>query len=465
MFRQQIEQYNPVLNAIVATDFEAARLSARQADNYLSKHQVLIGPLHGLPTAVKDIFATRNLKTTYGDPDKSKYVPTYDDVVVTRERAAGAVILGKTNTPYYASGGITRNEVYGLTRNPWNLKKTTSGSGGGGVSALASGMVAYADGSDVAGSVRSPGGWTNCVGFRPSSGRIPGYHGTLADGSTSTAGVFTRCVRDAALFLQACDGPHRESLVPYPGALGGTLGFSRFPAAKAGMGFDVIPELNMDPETSVSLKAVWAPVFSAKRLDNEIATMLEDHRKTFEEILRVENVELDFIDAYQSIYLDYNILAQVKSLPASVLQGFENGRSIKPSVKGMIERCKSLDAISVMEVLNQREALWVRVQKLFETHPLIISPIHPTRAFDANDTVAESQYDWAGHYFAPLFGLPSISIPMGFTDDGMPCGLMITGKPGDDLLVLQTAHAFEQKNVFHLQIPDLSEVKGNKLSY
>ncbi|NKB76443.1 MAG: hypothetical protein GKR96_05195 [Gammaproteobacteria bacterium] len=444
VFRRQIERYNPILNAVIATDFNAALLCAKQADDYLQKNGKLMGSLHGLPTAVKDIFATNGLKTTHGDPTQRNHVPTHDDIVVARERTAGAVIMGKTNTPYYASGGITCNDVYGLTRNPWNTKKTTSGSGGGGVSALASGMVAYADGSDVAGSLRSPAAWTNNVGFRPSSGRLPGYSGTIADGGTSTAGVLARCVKDAALFLQACDGPYAGSLVPYPKEIG---------TFKSGSG----TIFQDTPASSIkNVKAAWIPVFAAQTLDDEIATIFADQKKVFESIVELEEINPNFINAYRACYPNYNVIEQVKALPKRVIAESEreSDNSIKASVRSMIDRGRKMNALQVMETLNQRKALWIQVQRFFDSHQVIISPTHPSLAFDAEDAAAEKSFDWADHYFAPMFGLPSISIPMGFTSDGMPCGLMITGRPGDDQWVLNVAHAYEQKTLFYEQRPD-----------
>ena len=185
VYKQRIARYNPTINALVTLDFEQAYQMALQADDHLARTGEALGPLHGLPLAVKDIFHVEGMRTTYGNLLYSDHVSAYDDLLVQREKAAGAIIIGKSNTPDCASGGITTNEVFGLTRNPWNYNKTTSGSGGGGAAAMAAGLVCIADGSDVGGSARTPAAWANCVGFRPSSGRIPDRPGSMADGTTT----------------------------------------------------------------------------------------------------------------------------------------------------------------------------------------------------------------------------------------------------------------------------------------
>ncbi len=434
-YQDHIGRYNPTLNAIVTVDAKRARQAADKADRYLSDRGTLCGPLHGMPTAVKDIFAVAGMRTTYGNPHFENHVPNYHDMVVSRELAAGAVIMGKTNTPDCASGGRTDNAIFGLTLNPWNRTRTTSGSGGGGVAALVSGMVAYADGSDVGGSVRSPAAWTNCVGFRPSSGRIPGYANSLADGSTSTAGVFARCVEDVALFMQGCDGP--RGIVPYP-----TQGDAPF------------ADVTCLPE---GLRVLWQPVFSATQVNEEMLSVFESHRHCFHASgIKTQEAALDFIEMYRQTYPGFNAFVQVKALPLEVRADDRAGLPVKRSIRTLIHAVDALSVPDMITLFRQRDELKQRVRDLFARYDAIVCPTHCDLAFMADDVESAHQFDWADLFFAPLLGLPSVSVPMGWTADGMPCGLMITGPAGSDKTVLQIAHAFQSNTQYYRQQPDLS---------
>lgn len=437
LFIKQISLHNKRINALVSLDLEAATRTAKKLDDYLLKQGQGYGILHGLPISVKDVFATQGLRTTYGNPHFMDYVPTQDDWLVAREKAAGAIILGKSNTPDCASGGITTNSIFGLTRNPWNLEKTTSGSSGGSVASLASGMVAIADGSDIGGSLRSPAAFTNCVGFRPSSGRIPGPVGSLADGNTSTAGAFTRCVADTALFMQACEGPHIKSATPYPAG----------------------PKVTLDALSQLpkGLSASWSQDFADRQMDPQISALFEAHRKVFEDLgIQLSNEPLDLGHRYRNLYEDFNAYAYVKGLPEPVLKDCLKGLPVKPSIKFNVDHYLNLSALEVFEMFKQREQLKVTTQAFMQKHAVIITPAHNCLAYGVDDEHGMQKCDWSAFYLAPLLGLPSIVVPMGFTSDLMPHGVMITGRKGDDLLVLQIAAAFEAATGYGMQRPTLS---------
>jgi len=436
VFIAQTERYNPAINALVTLNLESARQQAKVADRQLASSSKPLGLLHGLPIAVKDVFATQDLRTTLGNPLFSNHIPAEDDILVAREKAAGAIILGKSNTPDCASGGITTNTLFGLTRNPWNLEKTTSGSGGGGVSSLMSGMVALADGSDIGGSVRSPAAWTNCVGFRPSSGRIPGPPGSLADGNTSTAGAFTRCVKDTALFMEACDGPNLRSATPYPAGQKVTVA-----------ALDSLP---------LGVKTAWSADFAKRNMEPEISTLFEAHSRFFEGCgLTLSSIELNLSSNYRQLYSDFNAYSYVKGLPAQVLNDCLQGKPVKPSIQTNVDHYMSMSAKQIFDMFRAREVLRVNTQIYMQDHAVIITPAHNCFAYGATNTIEQDLCDWSAFYLAPLLGLPSIVVPCGFTEDGMPHGVMITGRQGEDLLVLQIAAAFERDTGYGQQRPIL----------
>lgn len=434
-FSQQINAINPTLNALVTLNLDAAHAQALLLDQHLAKHQQPIGLLHGLPLAVKDVFNTQGIRTTFGNHNFAQHIPTADDIVVSRERHAGAIIMGKSNTPDCASGGITSNDIFGLTYNPWNQEKTTSGSGGGGISALMGGMVSLANGSDIGGSVRSPACWSHCVGFRPTSGRIPGQPGQAADGDTSTAGIFARCVTDAALYTQAVQGPSNLSAVPYPSG----------------------PDINwLDLQLPEVLPIAWQAEFAAMDVHPQVAKSFTEQTDVITGSgMQLSREALDLNQDYRQLFEDFNAWRFFACLPEVVAQNALAGRS-KASHNHYARWGQSTSAFAIQQMLLHREQLRVRLQDYFTRHSAIATPVHAGLAFGVDDEVGLNATDWAPLYLAPLLGLPSIVVPCGFTDDGMPNGIMFTGPVGSDQQLLQIARAFEQGRALPLGQPDLS---------
>lgn len=427
-FEGRIQQHNPSINALVTVDFERAYLVANALDKHLAKHGQAMGPLHGLPLAVKDVFHVKGMRTTYGSPYYRDHISRDDDVVVARELAAGAVIVGKSNTPDCAAGGITTNPVFGLTRNPFNLAKTTSGSGGGGAASIAAGLVSLADGSDVGGSTRTPAAWCNCVGFRPSSGRIPGRAGSIADGGVSTPGVFTRSVLDVCLFMQAVDGPNPQSPIVYP-----------FPNTR----FD----LSLAQQLPVG-KVGWVQHFAGIDWPLDISRRMQDAQAAITDLgLIVEPVDLGLGDAFRKLYADVNCVAVVQGLPERVRQAHQQGKPVSPAIAASIARYESLSSDDIRQLWRDVAQLKTRMQHIMEEYPLLIYPTNASHAFDLDDAQAQQECEWATLYLAPMLGLPAISVPAGFTDDAMPFGMMITGRAGEDVAVLQLAAAFESQTI------------------
>src|SRR6476659_7645771 len=209
---KQIERVNPKVNAIVTLVPEMANEAAAKADE-MQAHNEKLGRLHGLPVAHKDLLETRGIRTTFGSPLFKDFVPTEDDLVVERMRLAGAIIVGKTNTPEFGAGSQTFNKVFGATLNPYDLSKTCGGSSGGAGVAVACGMVPFADGGDFAASLRNPGNYCNVVGFRPTPGRVPAWPAPNAWNTLGVLGPMGRTVEDTAFLLSAMAGPDLRSPV------------------------------------------------------------------------------------------------------------------------------------------------------------------------------------------------------------------------------------------------------------
>jgi amidase len=217
---KQIDRVNPQVNAIVTLVADQATAAAARADE-MQAHGEILGPLHGLPVAHKDLLETAGVRTTFGSPLFKDNVPTHDNLLVTRMRAAGAIFLGKTNVPEFGAGSQTFNHVFGATRNPYDLTKTCGGSSGGAAVALSCGMVPVASGSDSGGSLRNPAAWCNVVGFRPSIGRVPNPSGHFGWSTLSTNGCLGRSSADLALALSTIAGPDISSplSINEPGSL------------------------------------------------------------------------------------------------------------------------------------------------------------------------------------------------------------------------------------------------------
>lgn len=433
-YEQRIERFNPTINALVTLDFEQAYRMAQQADDHLARTGEALGSLHGLPLAVKDIFHIAGMRTTFGNLNYKNQVSSHDDLLVQREKAAGAVIVGKSNTPDCAVGGVTTNDVFGLTLNPWNHKKTTSGSGGGGGAAIAAGLVCLADGSDVGGSVRTPAGWANCVGFRPSSGRIPDKPGSIADGNISTAGVFTRSVRDVALFMQAVDGSNIHSAVSYP--------FCESDFA--------LEALN----TQANGKVAWVSSFASCVWPDDVEKRMQEAVEVFKDQgITIEEVDLGLGDDFRKLSADVNASAVFDGLPEKVLAAYLRGKPTKPAIKSTVERYLSFSALELQKIWRDVTKLKVKMKRLMQEYPFLIFPTNAGHAFDHADTQAEADCEWATLYLSPMLGLPAVSVPAGFTDDAMPFGMMITGRAGEDSAVLQLAARFEQETQYFQHHP------------
>ena len=259
----RVDLHNEAVNAVVTLASDTALAEAEAADRTLARGDG-VGPLHGLPVAHKDLFVTAGLKTTFGSRVFADHVPTETSLIVERERRAGAITLGKTNTPEFGAGSQTFNEVFGATRNPYDLTKTCGGSSGGSAVALATGMVPIADGSDLGGSLRNPASFCNVVGLRPTPGRVPSWPDAAPWFPFSVAGPMARTVGDVALLLDAVAGPD-----------------SRAPLS---VGIPAVPCLDALSRNFRDVRVAWSPDLGGLPVEPDVTAVLERQRGTFESL-------------------------------------------------------------------------------------------------------------------------------------------------------------------------------------
>ena len=426
---RQIERVNPQVNAIVTLAIEQAEKAARRADQAAARNRFL-GPLHGLPIAHKDLVETKGIRTTYGSPIFKDHVPDYDTLLVERIRGAGGIALGKTNTPEFGAGSQTFNPVFGSTRNPYDLTKTCGGSSGGAAVALACGMLPIADGSDMGGSLRNPAAFCNVVGFRTSPGRVPCVPSASAWSPLSVLGPMARTVADTALLLSAIAGPDPRAplSIPEPGRR-----FAR-PLDRPWKG----------------ARIAWYKDLGGVAFDRRIREVVGGRRKTFESLgCLVEEAEPDFGDA-DEVFRVFRAL-QFHGQHADKLAAHRS--LIKETVIQEIERGGRLTGPEIARAETRRSLLFARVAEFLQRYEFFILPVTQVPPFDVDQPyVTEiegvrmgSYIDWMRScYYISILGLPAISVPAGFTAEGLPVGLQIVGRNQDDWGVLQLAHAFEQ---------------------
>jgi amidase len=434
----QIERINPQVNAIVTLLPERALEGARAADEALARGEV-IGPLHGLPIAHKDLELTKGIRTTFGSPLYRDHVPERSTLLVERLQGAGAITIGKTNTPEFGAGSQTYNEVFGETRNPYDLAKTCGGSSGGAAVALACGLIPIADGSDLGGSLRNPASFCNVVGFRTAPGRVPSYPVQLGWSPFSVVGPMARTVRDVALLLSAIAGPHR-----------------RVPISIAEPGSRFAAPLDRDFRGA---RIAWSRDFGGLPIDPRVTAVIEAQRSTFAALgCAIDDGEPDFADA-DAIFKGWRAWA-TEARHGDAIK--EHGQLYKETIRDEAAYGATLTGPQLSRLEMARTALYQRVCDFMEEYEFMIFPVCQVPPFDIteryvtaiNGVPMASYIDWMRScYFISITGLPAISVPCGFTPEGLPVGVQIVGRHQDEFGVLQLAHAFEQATGFWRQRP------------
>lgn len=423
----RIDRVNPTVNAIVTLVPDMARAWAREADERQARGDAL-GVLHGLPIAHKDLVDTAGIRTTKGSLFYTNNVPTNDALIVKRIRAAGAITIGKTNTPEFGAGSNTFNAVFGATRNAFNLQKTVGGSSGGAACALNCNLLPIADGSDTGGSLRNPGAWNNIVGFRPSPGRVPDDDGSWSP--LSTAGPMARSVADVALFLSAIAGPY----APDPTALSDDPASFRAPLAASMKG----------------KRIAWFTSMGGLPFEPEILRVINANRQAFVDMgCIVEDAEPDFSgvdEAFPTLrHLSYH------SNYAKLSR--DNPTMFKDTVKFEISEAERQTAADVAKASARQAKMYRDVTQFFSRYDAYVCPVTQVEPFDITIEyptrvagVAMPTYiDWMrSAWYVTFMQCPAISVPGGFGASGLPAGVQIVGKPRGDWALLQLAHAFEQ---------------------
>ena len=399
------------------------------------------GPLHGLPVAVKDLEDVAGLPTRRGSPITSRRPAVADGLVAARLRAAGAVIIGKTNTPEYGAGSHTFNPVYGLTRNPWNTERSAGGSSGGAAAALAARMVPIADGSDLGGSLRNPAAFNNVVGLRPSIGRVP-----VVDAAThrlvrlSVQGPMGRTVGDTALLLAALAGPDDRD--PFsrdddPAAFAAPLS-DRTDATIAWIG-DVGGAFVADAEPMALARTAAAVVEQAGGRLVEREVELPDAERIFRVVRGLGFAEL------------------ARDIPTDLHP------QLKATIRENIAFGQQVSAADIVEVERSRLRLHHVVRGLFAEVDILALPTTQVAAFPAEqefptEVASQTMSDYLGWMMSccviTATECPAISIPAGFTRDGLPVGLQLVAAPGRDRQLLEVAAAIETARPHHRSIPD-----------
>ena len=425
----QIERVNPKVNAIPTLVAGEAVEQARRADKALACG-ASPGPLYGLPIAIKDMVETKGIRTTYGSPIYKHYVPAHDALFVERLKAAGAIVIGKTNTPEFGAGSHTFNPVFGVTRNPYDLTRTCGGSSGGGAVALACGMVPIADGSDLGGSVRNPPSFNNVVGLRPSPGRIPRYPAEQPWNRLGVLGPMARTVQGAALLLSVMAGPDPRDPISIPEDP------SRFRGS-----------LERD---LTGCRIAWSPDLGQFPVEKAVIDVIEQALPTFGDLgCRVEQTHPDFAgaaDIFQVLRAQSFAYGLGRDLKAHC-------ELIKDTVIWNIEQGFKLSGLDISRAEAERGALYQRVRAFFERYDFLILPVSQVVAFpvevewpkEIDGVEMETYVDWMQSCsLITLTEHPALSVPCGFTPDGLPVGLQVVGPYQREMEVLQLAFAFEQ---------------------
>ncbi len=437
----RIDRLDPSVNAVVTLDAEGARAAAAAADAALAAGEE-VGPLHGLPVAHKDTHVTGGMRTTWGSPLHADTVPVHDELVVARVKAAGAIRIGKTNVPEFAAGSHTFNTLFGATHNPYRHGLSAGGSSGGGAAALAAGFVPLADGSDMGGSLRNPAAFCNVVGLRPTPGRVPTWPAPMAWSQLSVQGPMGRTVADVALQLSVLAGS--DPRVP--------IALSDDPAGFAAP----------LPDSLAGLRVAWAPDLGGQvTVDPAITSVLAPAVGVFESLgATVEDACPDLSGADE-------VFGTLRAWLFEATYGEISRRSpekLKESIRWNAELGAKLTGPDLARAEQLHTKLYARMVAFFQRYDVLLAPTTQVLPFPVEIEypteiagVHQDNYlEWMRSCtVVSATGCPALSVPGGFTDDGLPVGLQIIGAPRADRRVLEVGFAFERATGFGQRRPPL----------
>jgi len=423
----RIERLNPPINAYVALAVEQARAAARTAEQ-LVRRGGDVPPLCGVPVHLKDNIETAGIRTTYGSRAFEDHVPAEDALLVSRLKSAGAIVVGKTNLPEFASKGVCDSPLLGYGKNPWNLERMPGGSSGGAAAAVAAGLGPLGIGNDVAGSIRVPAACCAVVGLKPSAGRIPNHPNGIPWDIGFQQGPIARTVGDVDLALRVLSGPHDLDLWSLP------------PMAEDSRGLD---------ELIRPWRFAWSPTLGFARVDREVLEITESAVKALQGTGRVDTPAFDLRDALDV----FKVVVPFYRAAAVAPFVEEWAPKMDPFVADYYRLGMTLTATDVAGAVQHRDRLAASVAAVFRDHDFIVTPTMAcapweyTRTFPAliDGQPLQNWRDWLPFTYPFNFtGHPAISVPAGWTRDGLPVGLQIVGRRFADREVLAAARFLEQ---------------------
>lgn len=444
-FIERIGEVNPLINAYCTLAAESARELARDAEKALSGKEPL-GPLHGLPVAIKDVTLTKGIRTTFGSVLHRHYLPDIDSLVVERLKNAGAIILGKTNTPEFAAGGSTYNDLFGPTSTPWNPEYNSGGSSGGSAAAVAAGLCALALGNDLGGSLRIPASFCGIVGMRPTPGRVPVYPNELHWDTMSLEGPMARSVADLALMLDVLSGPDRRS-----------------PVATLPVEESFFAAVRSRP--AKSFKVAWSDNLNLTPVDDQVLAVARGAIDIFKKMGWTVTEETPDFSGLQETA---SVLRGVRyaALYQDKLNNPEFLEKVNPNIISNTRQGLSLSASEIARAEKHRSRLWQQMLDFYTRYDLIVTPTVPVKPFlahtayptEINGKPMKSYIDWIMLTYAfSITGLPAISLPCGLTEDGFPVGLQMAGKPAGEKELLIAASCFEESSPWAGRRPELKK--------
>jgi aspartyl-tRNA(Asn)/glutamyl-tRNA(Gln) amidotransferase subunit A len=445
---ERIERSQPILNAFITVCPDQAMSCAREAEKALMRGG-RFAPLYGIPFSVKDLIATAGVRTTYGSLIFADSVPATDAVAVARLKAAGAILVGKTTTPEFGQKGLTEAPLFGRTRNAWRPDRTSGGSSGGAAVAVAAGLGPIAVASDGGGSTRIPAACNGVVGFKQSLGVVPVDSAHDAFGNISYITPMTRTVMDTALMLDVMAGPHWSD----PNSLNRPP--QRYEAAASGGG---------DLHT---LKIAWRPFLGNKAVATDVLGLCSDAVKVFADCgAEVLDMPDDF-DNPEPLWLTVNGAYRLAQFGHHLK---DHRAKMDPTLVAQLDRASGFSAQELYQAIFLRTRLYRQVQSWFERADIIVTPTLSRTALPIDhdffasieidavpiDTMRRAWYPYTLPF--NMTGNPAISIPCGWASDGMPVGLQLVGRLGEDALLLRAASLFEAARPWVHRRPTLPEL-------
>ena len=442
MFLRHIERLNPKLNAYLTVTGDEALAAAKAADEKIGQGREN-GPLLGIPISLKDLEATKGIRSTMGSLAYQDTIPEMDSVVAERVKASGAVLLGKTNTPEFGLQGTTENRLGDPCRNPWNTERTAGGSSGGAGAAVAAGMCPFATGTDGGGSIRNPSSFNGIFGIKPTLGRVPraGGLGRPAPNLTSQSGPMARNVRDAAILLKVLAGHDSRD----PGSMR-----------------DSVPDFLAGLDNGVrGLRIAWSTGMGYATIDPEVAAITSTAARVFEELgCTVDDPEFALdnpIPAFLTIFYTGNYTSYGHLME-------ECPDKLSDNARFCFEHGSQATAADYARAIRSVDKMKAKIDDLMDNYDLLLTPTmavppfpigQPPDSIDGKDVPPRSSYSPMTRPFN-LSGQPAASVPCGFSSEGLPIGLHIIGKRGDEATVLRASAAFEQARPWEHHRPDIS---------